>query len=483
MRCKLYITFLALFAAVFQCCNKKSEVFLSLETADSLLSVDCDSLAALFFYQIEMPEDTTEELSYYNYVMSRISCRNYEYQDPEILDLPIAMFKRNGDILRLAYSYCYKSIFLMNYLSDYSSAMIYNKMAEDLAKDTDDEILLYNIYSTGYTIAAECFDTKECLRYALQAYHTGEHMRDNSRMAYPANYITICYNELNQPDSVQKYMSVCLNLIDCYNMGAKASVYASFGDAMFNKVNYSIAEQYYLESVDIIDNSAAFKGLTKIYLRQNNMAKARECYAKALRPDAYESNIDIMTDYAGFLERLGDIATASAVYRQISVEKDSLYRVKERNMQTQMENLSRIFQEQQKDTELLKNDSKWLKLWLIACSVLLTVSVTLLLIRRAKVQRESVSLGAQLYSKLLQNENISQWTKDEREVLATYYCAENPAFQSQILNAYQKLPVNANIFLILHHLGKSKTEVMDIMGFSDQAYRSLKSRIEKMRKG
>ena len=104
MRCKLYIIFLALFAAVFQCCNKKSEVFLSLETTDSLLSVDCDSLAALFFYQIDMPEDTTEELSYYNYVMSRISCRNYEYQDPEILDLPIAMFKRNGDILRLAYS-------------------------------------------------------------------------------------------------------------------------------------------------------------------------------------------------------------------------------------------------------------------------------------------------------------------------------------------------------------------------------------------
>lgn len=181
-----------------------------------------------------------------------------------------------------------------------SSAMIYNKMAEDLAKNTDDDILKYNIYSTGYSIAADCFDTQECLNYAMQAYKTGQKLRDNNRMAYPANYITMSYNELNMQDSVQKYMSVCLNLIDYFNMGAKASVYASFGDAMFKKENDSIAEQYYLESVGIIDNACAYKGLTMIHLRRNNAEKAKECYAKALRPNSFESNIDIMSEYAAF---------------------------------------------------------------------------------------------------------------------------------------------------------------------------------------
>ena len=483
MRCKLYITFLAFVAVLFSCCHKKSEVFSSLETADSLLSADCDSLAAMFFYQLDMPEDTTEELAYYNYVASRINCRNYEYQDPEVLDLPIAYFKQTGDSKRLAYSYCYKSIFLVNYSYDLSSAMIYNKMAEEIANNLDDDILKYNIYSNGYTIAAGCFDTQECLSYAMQAYHTGEKMHEKSRLAYPANYITMCYNDMNMSDSVQKYMSVCLNLIDCYNMGAKASVYASFGDAMFNKDNFSIAEQYYLESVGIIENADAFKGLTKIYLSRGNLAKAKECYAKALRPDAYESNIDIMSVYAGYLERSGDLASASSVYRRVSVEKDSLYRVKERNMLTQMDNLNRIFAEQKSDSELLKSDINRLKIWLIVCAVLTAALAVMLLIRRAKVKRESVSLGAQLYERLLQNENISQWSKDEREIVSSYYFAENPAFGTEVTNGYQKLSVNANIFLILHHLGKSKTEVMDIMGFSDQAYRSLKSRIEKMRKG
>ena len=483
MRCKIYIIFFTIFAAVFQCCNKKSEVFLSLETADSLLSEDCDSLAAMFFYQIEPPEDTIAELPFYNYMLSRISCRNYDYQDPELLDLPIAFFKQNGDNKRLAYSYCYKSIFLLNYSSDMSSAMIYNKMAEDLAKNTDDDILKYNIYSTGYSIAADCFDTQECLNYAMQAYKTGQKLRDNNRMAYPANYITMCYNELNMQDSVQKYMSVCLNLIDYFNMGAKASVYASFGDAMFKKENYSIAEQYYLESVGIIDNASAYKGLTMIHLRRNNAEKAKECYTKALRPNSFESNIDIMSEYAAFLEKHGEIANASAIYRQISVEKDSLYRIKERNMQTQMENLSRIFREYKTDTEVLESANHYLKLLLPIVSVAAAVLLVLLLFRTRKNRVESVPFGRQLYDKVLQNTNISQWTKDEREVFSTYYLSENSSFRSEIESTYQKLAVNAYIFLILHHLGKSKTEVMDMMGISDQAYRSLKSRIEKMRKG
>ena len=468
--------------ALLTCCHNKSEVILGLETADSLLSADCDSLAAMVFYQMDTPEDTIAELPFYNYILSRISCRNYEYLEPEILDLPIAYFKKSGDIKRLAYAYCYKSIFLLNSSLDMSSAMIYNKMAEELVKNFDDDILRYNIFSTGYTIAAGCFDTQECLSYAMQAYTTGQKLRDNSRMAYPANYITMCYNELGKLDSVQKYMSVCLNMIDCYNMGAKASVYASFGDAMFKKNNYSIAEQYYLESVGIIENSAAFKGLTKIYLRQNNKAKARECYAKSLRPEAYESNIDIMTDYAGFLEHSGEIASAIAIYRQISVEKDSLYHVKERNMQTQMENLSRIFQEQKSDTDILQSANHNLKLWLPIISFFALLFLVLLLLRFRKTRVESIPFGKQLYDKVLQNSNLSQWTKDEREVFISYYFGEHSAFRSEIDNTYQKLAVNAYIFLILQHLGKSKTEVMDMMGFSDQAYRSLKSRIEKMRK-
>ena len=47
---------------------------------------------------------------------------------------------------------------------------------------------------------------------------------------------------------------------------------------------------------------------------------------------------------------------------------------------------------------------------------------------------------------------------------------------------YDRLSVNAIIVLILQHLGKDKQTILDILSLSDQAYRSLKSRIEKTRK-
>ena len=150
--------------ALLTCCHNKSEVILGLETADSLLSADCDSLAAMVFYQMDTPEDTIAELPFYNYILSRISCRNYEYLEPEILDLPIAYFKKSGDLKRLAYAYCYKSIFLLNSSLDMSSAMIYNKMAEELVKNFDDDILRYNIFSTGYTLLPDVSTRKNVFR-------------------------------------------------------------------------------------------------------------------------------------------------------------------------------------------------------------------------------------------------------------------------------------------------------------------------------
>ena len=116
-------------------------------------------------------------------------------------------------------------------------------------------------------------------------------------MAYPALYLTLCYDEKNAADSAQKYMAVCLNYIDCYDMGSKAAVYTAFGNAM-RKKNPVFAEQYYLQSLDVINNADAFKGLAHLYLEQGKLDKAAECYPKALRKDNHEGNVKLMSLYA-----------------------------------------------------------------------------------------------------------------------------------------------------------------------------------------
>ena len=461
-------------------CNSKSDVFLSLEQTDSLLSADNDSLAAEIFYQLTMPEDSTEDLAYYNYISARINCRHYEFQEPSTLDFPIEFFKAQGDNQKLAYAYSYKTYFLLT-MSDLTSAQIYNSWAEDAAKDIDDDILKYNIYSNGYTISSANFDTDECLLYAEKAYRIGEKLHDNERIAYPAMYLTMCYNEKNMPDSAQKYMSVCLNLLECYNMGAKAAVFNSFGDAMLKKQNLDSAEHYYLESVAIIDNPDAYNGLTRIYLLKGEADKAKECYEKALRKTAHEADISLMAVYAEHLQKTGEAAAALDIYRQISVERDSKKKKKMKNLTTQKENIYSVYRRQKLDNEVLTHKIFVQKIWIY---VLLTVFVLLLfyVLTSKKRGTKTVSKAEVLYEAVMRGENISQWTKSERELFSGYYFKKNPDFQNELDLTFERLPINAVMLLILQHLGKSKSEILDIMGFSDQAFRSLKSRINGAKK-
>lgn len=478
---KLYLTFIVIVALLQTSCNNRSDVFKALQRADSLLVANNDSTAAVIFYQIPVPADTTDETALYNYVCAKINARNYEPQPPELLDLPIEYFKKTGDLHHLAYAYNYKSKFLLSYSRDISNAYIYNKEAEEIADNIDDDILKYGVYSNGYYISTLHNDTDECLQYAVKGYQIGEKLHDKSSMAYPALYLTLCYDEKNAADSAQKYMAVCLNYIDCYDMGSKAAVYTAFGNAM-RKKNPVFAEQYYLQSLDVINNADAFKGLAHLYLEQGNLDKAAECYPKALRKDYHEGNVKLMSLYAQSLENAGRLAEAFQIYKDLSAEKDLNFQTKESNLALRWENLNNLYHTQKRDFKELEAKLQWFKAMTAALATLALSALVLLYIKTRKPAEKTVSKAEELYQRLANNECIAQWSKDERDIVAEYYLSQNADFEREIYDNYKKLPTNSIILLILQNIGKSKTEIMDIMGFSDQAYRSLKSRTDRAKK-
>ena len=250
---------------------------------------------------------------------------------------------------------------------------------------------------------------------------------------------------------------------------------------MLKKQNLDFAEHYYLESVAIIDNPDAYNGLTRIYLLKGEADKAKESYAKALRKAAHEADISLMEVYAEHLQKAGDAAAALDIYRQISVERDSLQVIKMKNLATQKENIYSVYRRQKLDNEVLTHKIFVQKIWIY---VLLAAMVLLLfyVLTSKKRGTKTVSKSEVLYEAVVRGENISQWTKNERELFAEYYLNKNQDFKKKIEENYEKLPVNSVLLLILQDLGKNKTEILEIMGFSDQAFRSLKSRTEKMMK-
>ena len=82
-----------------------------------------------------------------------------------------------------------------------------------------------------------------------------------------------------------------------------------------------------------------------------------------------------------------------------------------------------------------------------------------------------------------EGKNILNLSKEQRNSIVRYY----ESIDSEYINIlketyeYEKVSVSYIIVLILQHIGKDKNAIIEIMGFTDQAMRSLKSRCEKYR--
>lgn len=496
--------YLLLLACCNLFCNIKSDTLTQLESVDRLFSENNDSLAVDILQKITPPTDTTYELALYNYLIAKRNMRNDQTIESDFLDYSIRTFKENGDSLRLSYSYNYKS---MSFFYDINKkdARRYNLMAETAAKNLADPLLDYNIYSNGFVIAAYHYDTNECLSYAQKAYNVGLKLGDEKRMAYPAMYLTMCFNEKNMADSAKKYMALCLNYIDDYDDFTKSDVYKIFGDVLA-KSDFAMAERYYKDAIAIRNNADAFNGLTSLYLKHNRMLQADSCYKKALRHKAYETNIKLMGDYVEMLEKIGEFKKALNIRNQMYQSLDSLREEMVDGLEERINNQD--FELHRNRASLLLMEHKVLVYQCIVGGCCVIIVILCIILYKKHVQHnipnvvtsdeyleeeqfmtsetnnsviddDETKKGELILEKIKNNENVSQLSKDDRLLFVRYYQTIASDFFEQLEKqySYKNLSVNALIILILQHLGKDKQSITDILKISDQAFRSHKSRI------
>ena len=147
-------------------CNKNKEELEQFERIDNLLSSNKDNMAVELFNQIVAPQDSSENLAFYNYILTRIKCRKNEILEPEKLDFSIKWLTEKKDYHRLAYAYIYKSKLFLDYSLDKYNALIYNDKAEKLLQNINDDVLKYNVYSHRSYIAMFYYDTDACKKYS-----------------------------------------------------------------------------------------------------------------------------------------------------------------------------------------------------------------------------------------------------------------------------------------------------------------------------
>lgn len=479
---------------IFLCCsvycNKKSEVYLQLECVDSLLSANCDSSAIQLLSSITQPTDSSEDLAYYQFLYVRGRIRNHQEVSITKLDFPLEYYTAVADTERMIYIYNYKSRLILSYSGDKIEAEKYNSIAEELVKNSDNELLKYNVYAHSVSIATYFYDTDKCITYAKRALAVGEKINDNYRIACPSSILAICYLEKDSTAIAQTYINKCLTFIDCFDDFGKAQVYNSLGEVLEQKGDTIMAEHSYLKAIELCDYFQSYSNLTRLYLNRGQITEAEKYFSKAVVPLGYDTNLPIMNIFGKALYDRKDYKSAADVYLDMVAESDSLRKTDVDNMKVSITNLQKNLTNAENDIGNLKKGIK--KHRLISQILLTTVILSWLifiavwLMRKIKRKKAATQLnekqmlrGAELLERIIGGEHISQWDNETKQLVTDYYCTTHPDFCNKLTNNFKSIPTTHIIYLILNDMGKIKQEIIEIMGISDSAFRTLKSRAEK----
>ena len=90
--------------------------------------------------------------------------------------------------------------------------------------------------------------------------------------------------------------------------------------------------------------------------------------------------------------------------------------------------------------------------------------------------------GKELFSQILADKKIGRWSKDDYQYFIEYYQTLDFLFVYSFETDYIRLTDRQKVFLILQHIPKTKEQIMQIMTIEESSFRSMKSRIEGMRK-
>ena len=90
---------------------------------------------------------------------------------------------------------------------------------------------------------------------------------------------------------------------------------------------------------------------------------------------------------------------------------------------------------------------------------------------------EVMNVGGKKHAELMEGGKATQWTKNDMVLFVEYYYLIHPDFATVMRERYKSLSPTLAMIVILTHMGYDSQNIRDILGMSDGAYRTARSRI------
>ncbi len=461
-----------------------------------------------------------QNIALYTLLYNKVKYKKSIPVNDSSIDSAISYYSSHYSADRLADAYNYKGMTLYLDQRKTDEAIECLKKAEiivvkydikQLEQRTFENICIVNMGSHNYEIA---------LKYGLKALDYAYEIKDTAGIAYDLQYISDTYSALKMDNKAMVYYLKSLSYLKYYDKLSQSILFGNIGEYYFEKGNSRTAELYIKKAFQKNPTAYTYAIAADRYIITGKYDRARELMAKAPIP-------------INNIEKHKQLTTLYNLYRKTGYQNyalniaDSIFLLNQKIRNSQKnDNITDI--QMQYDKKLVAQTFKSRMIYMSEGLAILAILSILLILRQkyktsksrqtimqdrliineykgklAEMKSSNNSSAAQIeemnkmiesletkilkalnngklcYESILDNNTIVNWsTKDFRDFVE-YYKLVNFSYVASLQEKYNNLTPNQIFFMITtNSMNKDEATVANIMSISNNAMRSMKSRIK-----
>ena len=506
---------------------------------DSLLLNELPDSAYSILKRVNKEKLDEENLAYYHLLLAQSQYKTYiPITSDSVISLALNYYLNMDDKNKLARAYYYKGCILDD-LKRHKEGMENMKKAESVAKGSHDYVLLHNIAFYIGAINLTDNENKLALMNFMQALDYSKKTQKSNHLLFDYERLAICYRRLGEKDSAASYVDSIFQYINNLPKSQQislSSTYTVLGNNFFD-IDAQKAEELYKKAISIKPTGSAYGSLARIKHREGNLKEARELAHKGIITSE-NGNIKyaIIRTLSDIEKSSGNYKLANELSQQALQIKDSL------TTRQQNDNVKAVqIEYDSEEMENRKNRQLYGTLCALALVVIIGGSVSLWLRKRKKEAERLAGIKAKENEVLVQNneqlseekrqsdrelqsvnrklaiaeKKLKEWEARQKEAqkgqkatdaaLANghrlfhelmeggttvlwkrqdftnffdFYCQIDSEFREKVGQSYSHLTPNAQVMVVLQHLGMTDEELCERMNLTRAALRTMKWRIK-----
>ncbi len=479
------------------CSDKKTERYRQLETVDIMSR---ENKIDSSIYLLDSTGTTLQNKSDSAlYILLSIRLKDnliYDSSTIYLLNKSEKYFYSTNDLKHLAEVYLIKGYYNFIFSDQLDSCHYYFKKGTDLAEQLSDNYLLskacwYRLHF--YLWIGESTQAKDMIEkqgeYAKKA-------NNNQQIAYAALNKATYSKMYGDTANANIDLHDALTLRDYLKPKDIAFIYNGLGELNIG-INMESAKIYFEKGLEIDpDSKLSKKNLARIYLYQGNVTEAEKLCKECFDAAWSESRTELLQIQIGCKMAENNLNEVINLQKQIIAEKDSL--IKRYQQKKPVVYGNAIIPKSN-----IKISPNIVTIITLSILLIITICITCKLNKKqkeTKLQIEDLEKhliatrhelatekelnkkikhpGKELYDKIMEGKDCSQWNKPEMVCFLELYNVLYPEIVEKIDSEYENLSARDKIILILLEIGKPKEEILKTLGLSDSCYQTTMSRIK-----